>query len=132
MYLRRICRPEGQGFVVSHDPSNPMGLIIGSGSYGSDITSEAVSIEIPVSDVEQNVCITLQPDSVEPIHVVIARNYVEQPPLVATAIVLLANFWVPPNCSDLTTIDIFVRGFVADRLYETPFEEGKPVWERIG
>lgn len=131
MYLRRICRPDGQGFEVNFNPADPMGLIIGAGTYGTTVNITATSISIPVSDVEQNVLITLQDDPTQPIQMIIARNDIDQPPLVATCIILLANFFVPPNCTDLTTLDVYVRGFVSDKLYETAFAGDKPVWEKI-
>lgn len=131
MYLRRIYRPNGQGFVVNYDPSNPMGLIIGSGTY-NDFLMEAISIVIPIADVEQNVLITLQDDPISPIHMSIVRNYIDdQPSIISTSLVVLANCWVPPNCTDLKTIDVYTRGFVNDKLYETPFEGGQPVWEIV-
>lgn len=130
VYLFRTYNPLAQGFVVSLDPDNPMGIIVGSGAYGEEIITEAVSITFPIMDVKQSVDIKLCDDVEFPIEVVSLSD--GRHPGKETCILILANFVIPADCSDLRTIDIYVWGFAEDKLHETAFEGGEPMWEAIG
>jgi hypothetical protein len=130
MLLRRVYNADCRGFVISLDDSDSMTLIIGSGSIRDHVIS-SVSLTIPTSDIGQNVSIGLYDDMESPIQVMIFDSGSDPVFPIKPAILMLANFFVRPNCSDLSTIDVFVYGFVDDKLYETPFEGTEVVWETV-
>lgn len=132
IFTRKIHDPKGEGLVVSCDSLKPMSLIIGAGSYGDSIITEEIELDFPVLDVERNVVITLSDNETEPVHLLIGRNHSEPPNVISEAIIVLANFYIPANCTDLTQLQIFTRTFCVSKDDETSFDEGgKPIWEQV-
>lgn len=129
IYVRYIKSDSGDvGFHISHSPDNPMALVIGEGVWKGVVFPET-EVEFPVENVEQNVRIYLKDDPEEPIVIVRGRNYTD-PPEVENIVLILCNFFIPPNCSDLRELSIYTRRF--DKGKSTPFDEkGEPVWERL-
>lgn len=117
----------GSGCHVTHDPLDPMGLVIENGKLG-DIIVEGVTVSFPVLDVEQNIAIYLCNDAETPITVITGRNFTD-PPEVDNPVLLLAYGWIPPRCTDLKTIEIKTMCF--DKEIDTPFEGDEPAWEII-
>lgn len=132
IFVRKIHNSNGEGFVVSHDSLDPMGLILGAGSYGDSIITEEIELDFPIIDVERNVVITLSDNETEPMHLLIGRNDSEPLSIISDAIIVLANFYIPANCTDLTQLQIFTRTFCVSKDDETSFDEGgKPIWEQV-
>lgn len=129
VYLRRVYNSSCSGFALSLDPNNPMGLVIGSGVQGNGVAVEATSVTFPVSDGNQHVEVRLFSGEDQPLNLVVRADSEE--PDMRTCTLMLAHFTIPPNCSDLSTLDLYIYGFVNDKLYETPFEGDEPVWEII-
>lgn len=131
VYLRRVFNDTFSGFEISLDPDNPMGIIIGAGSYGNGKTTDVTAITFPVLDFNQHVEVRIFDDPDHPIDVM---GYADGEHSDGKfCVLLIAYFTIPQNCSDLKTINrITVHGFVNDELYVTPFEGSEPVWEVIG
>lgn len=130
MFLRRVFNPDCKGFEVGIDETDPMKLIIGSGTI-RDRVINATSISIPVRDVGQNVSVCLYDYEDYPIQTFVYTSDSDPDFPTEQAILMLTNCFVPPNCSSLKDIDVYVYGFVDDKLYETPFDGSEVIWEVV-
>lgn len=128
IYLRRIKKDNCQSFYITHHHTNKMTLVLDAGQF-KDLSFDITEIEFPVLDVEQNVLFYLVDNIEEPLVAVTGRDYTD-PPEVENVILTICNFRIPPSCSDLTELDIYIRCF--DSEVETAFnEDGEVMWERL-